>query len=117
MSTLTLTKKYPLRVTSAPAKYQPLQGSKYNLEVSLVGTADPMTGLLVQRDILDRVISENILANYDKCFLNDILEVPTTELLAQSILSQLKHSEIKDLLYSIELSQVDGTRFKIWAQK
>ncbi|MCB1021483.1 MAG: 6-carboxytetrahydropterin synthase [Bryobacterales bacterium] len=65
-------------------------GHNYRLHVTLSGQADPETGMLVDRDALDRVVREDVLKRIDHKDMNSAVPEfadlnPTTENLAKVI--------------------------------
>jgi 6-pyruvoyltetrahydropterin/6-carboxytetrahydropterin synthase len=69
-------------------------GHNYFLEVSVSGEADPVTGLLLQRDQFDSWVEKEILARLSYRNLNEEMEefqtlVPTTENLAAVVTGAL----------------------------
>jgi 6-pyruvoyltetrahydropterin/6-carboxytetrahydropterin synthase len=69
-------------------------GHNYFLEVSVSGEADPVTGLLLQRDQFDTWVEKEILARLSYRNLNEEMEefrtlVPTTENLAAVVTGAL----------------------------
>ena len=70
-------------------------GHNYGVEVTVSGTPDPLTGMLVDLTALDRVLDEEIMNRYDHKFLNgDVPDFqktnPTTENLTQAIWNHLE---------------------------
>ncbi|MEZ5362357.1 MAG: 6-carboxytetrahydropterin synthase [Bryobacterales bacterium] len=65
-------------------------GHNYRLHVTLSGQADSETGMLVDRDALDRIVREDVLARIDHKDMNSAVPEfaelnPTTENLAKVI--------------------------------
>jgi 6-pyruvoyltetrahydropterin/6-carboxytetrahydropterin synthase len=69
-------------------------GHNYEVEVTLAGAADPVTGRLMPTDVLDRIVEEEVLLPYDHRHLNyDAPEFrdlnPTSENLTRVIWDKL----------------------------
>lgn len=69
-------------------------GHDYVLEVTVTGTADPQTGMLVDIGTLDKVVNERVIDRYDHHNLNEDLPefaagVTTSEIVAQAIWDNL----------------------------
>jgi 6-pyruvoyltetrahydropterin/6-carboxytetrahydropterin synthase len=70
-------------------------GHNYEVEVTLRGRVDPVTGRVVDLGILDQLAEEQILAPFRHSNLNEQVpafhtEVPTTENLATEVLLRLR---------------------------
>ena len=70
-------------------------GHDYVLEVTVVGPRDSATGLVVQIPVLDQLVSEQVLRDFDQRYFNaDVPEfaelVPTSENIMRIIESRLK---------------------------
>jgi 6-pyruvoyltetrahydropterin/6-carboxytetrahydropterin synthase len=70
-------------------------GHDYVLEVTVAGPRDPTTGLVIQVPLLDKLVSEQVLRDFDHRYFNaDVREfaelVPTSENIIQVIESRLK---------------------------
>ena len=70
-------------------------GHDYVLEVSVRGPVDEATGLVLKTRVLDRLVTERVLAVFDHANLNTQVEafsavVPTTENVAGEIASRLQ---------------------------
>lgn len=69
----------------------PGHGHNYRCEVTVEGTVDPGTGMVVDLGELDRVLEEQVSGPMDHAFLNELPEfreqgrIPTTEELARVI--------------------------------
>jgi 6-pyruvoyltetrahydropterin/6-carboxytetrahydropterin synthase len=61
-----------------------LHGHSYRLEVTVEGPVGPQGIVLDFADLRD-VVEREILARYDHRYLNDLMDNPTAELLAQQI--------------------------------
>lgn len=93
------------------ARYGPLaaiHGHTYALEVTLQGTVDPRTGLLVDLGEVKRLVAETVLARFDHAFLNDDPAfppgvVPTTENLIRVVWDLLADKLGTDRLVRLRL--------------
>lgn len=70
-------------------------GHNYVVEVSVSGTVDPATGMIVNLADLDRFVENEVIEVFDHKSLNEDLEifrakVPTTENLCEEIYQRLK---------------------------
>ena len=65
-----------------PGKCKRLHGHNYRLEVTVEG---PVTedGVVLDFDDLSAVVERAVVARYDHQYLNDLLDNPTAELVAQ----------------------------------
>lgn len=65
-------------------------GHNYELEVTITGRVDPITGMVMNLVDLDRILQQEIVARFDHRFINHEVEgfeqtVPTTENIATAI--------------------------------
>ncbi len=70
-------------------------GHNYVLEISVSGTVDPATGMIVNLADLDGFVEREVLAAFDHKSLNEdvlafLAEVPTTENVCREIYQRLK---------------------------
>lgn len=70
-------------------------GHNYTLEVTLDGTPDPVTGMVMDLKVLKEIIEQEVIEPMDHRFLNHEVKpfdsvVPTTENLAREIWRRLK---------------------------
>lgn len=56
-----------------------MHGHTYKLRVSLRGTPDPKTGMLMDFEEIRRVVTEHVVGVFDHQVLNDFIENPTAE--------------------------------------
>lgn len=59
-----------------------LHGHEYKIEVTVTGPIDPVSGLIIQRDLLDEIVSRLILVPMTGACLNDFFLHTTGEALA-----------------------------------
>ena len=69
-----------------------LHGHNYRLVVTLNGKIDPRTGMIVDFDELKAVVESRVLSRLDHSYLNEILELPTAELVTLWIWDELIES-------------------------
>jgi 6-pyruvoyltetrahydropterin/6-carboxytetrahydropterin synthase len=71
-------------------------GHNYVVEISVSGTVDPATGMIVNLADLDEFVDREVIGPFDHKSLNEDLEVfretvPTTENVCKEIYQRLKH--------------------------
>ena len=62
-----------------PGRCRDLHGHSYRLVVTVSGTADPGTGLVVDFSELKKVVRREVVDVLDHKYLNDIIDNPTAE--------------------------------------
>jgi 6-pyruvoyltetrahydropterin/6-carboxytetrahydropterin synthase len=77
-------------------------GHNYVVEISLSGTVDPATGMIVNLMDLDSFVEREVIEAFDHKSLNDDVEafrkkVPTTENVCREIYQRLKHFPLAKL--------------------
>ena len=88
-------------------------GHNYWLEVTVAGSKDPVTGMVVDLKELDAVVRERVLDDVDHASLNDDVEwmrgvVPTTENLAEAIWMRLRgHVPAPGSLFEVRLFETE----------
>ena len=70
-------------------KCRRLHGHTYRLEVSVEGPLDE-NGVVVDFDDLAKVVRREVVERFDHQFLNDLMENPTAELVAQDAWKRLE---------------------------
>lgn len=70
-------------------KCRNLHGHSYRLEVTVAGPIGPQ-GIVVDFADVATVVEQEVVARYDHRYLNDLLDNPTAELLAQQIWKTLE---------------------------
>lgn len=88
-------------------------GHNYTLEVTVRGTPDPRTGMVLNLTDLKQAINQHIIDEVDHKHLNyDVpwLEgcVPTTEVLAIKFWERLERALPKGLLYEVKLHETEN---------
>jgi len=84
-----------------PGKCQRLHGHGYRLEVTVEGPVGD-DGMVLDFADLEAVVERVVLSRYDHRYLNDVLDNPTAELLAQEAWKLL------------EAAGVQVTRVRLW---
>ena len=77
-------------IYNPPGKCRNLHGHSYKLFVSLEGTVNPETGMIIDFDDLSKVVNEKITQRLDHRFLNDLIPLSTAENISVWIWDQLK---------------------------
>jgi 6-pyruvoyltetrahydropterin/6-carboxytetrahydropterin synthase len=77
-------------------------GHNYMVEISVSGTVDPATGMIVNLTDLDSFVQSEVIEAFDHKSLNEDVEafrviVPTTENLCKEIYQRLKHFPLAKL--------------------
>jgi 6-pyruvoyltetrahydropterin/6-carboxytetrahydropterin synthase len=100
-------------------------GHDYVLEVTIAGTPDPVTGLIVPRHDLDQWVKSKVLKLFDHRYINtDVAEfaarVPTTENVALSIARLLAEDWPRAFpalpagLARVHIQETDRNGFEVW---
>ena len=92
-------------------KCQRLHGHSYRLEVTVSGPVGPQ-GIVVDFADVARVVESEVVARYDHCYLNDLMENPTAELLAHQVWKTLEAAGLaisRIRLWETEESSVEVT--------
>jgi len=74
-----------------PGKCQRLHGHSYRLEITVQGAIRP-DGMVIDFGELRQLVDREIIDRYDHRYLNDLVDNPTAELLAQEIGKRLEAS-------------------------
>jgi 6-pyruvoyltetrahydropterin/6-carboxytetrahydropterin synthase len=88
-------------------------GHNYLLEVTVRGTPDPQTGMLLNLTQIKDAMNEQVVKwvdhkhlNYDVPWLEGC--IPTTEVLVVKFWERLKHVLPRDLLYEVKLYETEN---------
>ncbi len=73
-----------------PGKCRNLHGHSYKLFVSIEGSVNPETGMIIDFDDLSKVVLSRVIDRLDHRFLNDLIPLSTAENIAAWIWEQLK---------------------------
>lgn len=97
------------RLTGVPESHPcaKLHGHNYLVEIEVRGDVSPMTGFIIDFHDLDDDVKP-VIAQLDHTHLNDILENPTAERIAQWILDNLPRKYV----FSVKVWETP----KAWAQ-
>jgi len=71
-------------------KCSQLHGHTWSLHVTVEGTVDPVTGMVIDFRELAKIVKENVIDVLDHTLLNDRIELPTAENILMWITEQLK---------------------------
>ena len=82
-------------------KCRNLHGHSYRLEVSVEGPINEQ-GIVVDFADIRAVVDRDVIARFDHCYLNDLLDNPTAELLAAEIWK------------TVEAAGLAVTRVRLW---
>lgn len=67
-----------------------IHGHSYNLFISVEGTVNTDTGMLIDFDEMSRYVEDEVMSKLDHGFLNDYIPLPTCEAIAVWIWQKLK---------------------------
>ena len=84
-----------------PGKCRELHGHGYRLEVTVEGPLNEQ-GVVLDFDEVEAVVAREVIARYDHTYLNDLLDNPTAELIAQ------------DAWKRIEAAGLAVSRIRLW---
>jgi 6-pyruvoyltetrahydropterin/6-carboxytetrahydropterin synthase len=77
------------RLPRHPGACRELHGHSYELVVGVERTVGPSDGMVLDFSELKGIVRQEVLATLDHRYLNDVLENPTAELVAQWIWERL----------------------------
>jgi len=86
-----------------PGKCRELHGHSYELVVTVEGPVEPGSGMVVDFSDLKRVVREEVVDRLDHRSVNDVLENPTAEHMAEWIWERL-HPRVSGLV-EVELHE------------
>ena len=94
-------------LTVYKGKCEKLHGHTYFLSVSVVGTKNKETGIVIDFLELKNIVRDKIIHKLDHSYLNDFFSNPTTEIVAEWIFSTLKPLLKSELyqLFEVKLSE------------
>ncbi len=81
-----------------------LHGHNYTLRVTVRGAPNPATGLIIDFDVLDKIVRERVLSKCDHKYLNDFIDNPSCEEILRWIWPLLE-AELP-ALYELELNEM-----------
>ena len=76
-----------------PGKCRDLHGHGYRLEVTVEG-AVAENGMVVDFADVEAAVQREVIARYDHTYLNDLLDNPTAELIAQDAWKRLEAADL-----------------------
>ncbi|MBE3557709.1 MAG: 6-carboxytetrahydropterin synthase [Ktedonobacteraceae bacterium] len=88
-------------------------GHNYVLEVTVRGTPDPITGMIINLTDLKQIVNEQIIQQVDHKHLNHDVSwladtIPTTEMLAFRFWQRLEQSFPPGMLYEVKLHETEN---------
>ena len=88
-----------------------LHGHSYKLHVTVSGSVDEATGMIIDFNILKEVVKEKVVDKYDHRYLNDFFSNPTAENMVQHIFKELsvKFSKMGLSLESVKLWETESS--------
>ena len=88
-----------------------LHGHSYKMQVTVSGSVDETTGMVLDFNILKSVVKEEVVDRYDHRYLNDFFENPTAENMVQHIFKELavKFSKMGLSLDSVKLWETENS--------
>jgi len=84
-----------------PGKCRELHGHGYRLEVTVEGPVGP-NGMVLDFGEVEAVVKREVIARYDHRYLNELLDNPTAELIAE------------DAWKRLEAADLAVTRIRLW---
>ena len=66
-----------------------LHGHSYKLQVTVSGSVDEATGMVLDFNVLKKIVKEKVVDRYDHRNLNDFFFNPTAEIMVQHIFKEL----------------------------
>ena len=88
-----------------------LHGHSYKLQVTVSGSVDETTGMVVDFNILKSVVKDAVVDRYDHRYLNDFFDNPTAENMVQHIFKKLgiEFSKMGLTLESVKLWETESS--------
>ncbi len=77
------------QLTNYYGKCEALHGHRYGLSVSVKGSKNPETGMVIDFCKLKEIVTNSVLTKLDHSFLNDYIENPSAENIAEWIFDRL----------------------------
>ncbi len=75
-----------------PGRCKNLHGHNYLLQVVVAGKTDPVSGMIMDFEDMERAVKQHVLAVLDHRHLNDVMENPTAEHIVKWCWDHLKHT-------------------------
>ncbi len=107
--TTSLTKRFTFdsahKLPNYKGKCKNLHGHTYFLEVTIRGTINDKTGMIMDFSDIEKTVNESVIKKLDHCYINDIIKIPTAENIVQWIWKVLlpKFKEYEVELYKLKL--------------
>ena len=107
--TLFLTKRFTFdsahKLPNYKGKCKNLHGHTFFLEVTIRGTVDKRTGMIMDFGDMKKIVNRLVLEKLDHCYINDIIKIPTAENIIHWIWKVLspKFKKYKVDLYKLKL--------------
>lgn len=120
MSKLEITKTFSFKlrashklITDDPRskKENTLHGHEYKINICLAGAINNDSGLLIQRDLVNKVVQEEIITKYDKKNLNNYFKNTSGENLSLEFYNIIKKSKLGNNLKNLVLTETDKNNF------
>ena len=88
-----------------------LHGHSYKMQVTVSGSVDEMSGMIIDFNVLKSVVNKEVVDKYDHQYLNDFFQNPTAENMVQHIFKRLsaKFSKMGLVLESIKLWETESS--------
>jgi 6-pyruvoyltetrahydropterin/6-carboxytetrahydropterin synthase len=111
---LSVTKRFTFEAAHHLPNYEGkcknLHGHSYILEVTVSGSIDSNSGMVVDFSKLKKIIQEKIIDKYDHAYINDFLSLPTAENMIKDIISRIGYIGVN--LKKIKLYETEDS----WAE-
>lgn len=88
-----------------------LHGHNIDVLITIKGEINNESGLIINRDLLDKTIFDLIITKYDKISLNDLMDKPTGENLTLAITNDLLNSPIAQSLHQVQIKETNKNFF------
>lgn len=88
-----------------------LHGHSYKLQVTVSGSVDEASGMIIDFNVLKEVVNKTVVKKYDHQFLNEFFELPTAENMVQHIFRELNSQFTKMglVLESVKLWETESS--------
>ena len=88
-----------------------LHGHSYKLQVTVSGSVDEATGMILDFNVLKSVVKKEVVDKYDHMHLNDFFTNPTAEFMVQHIFRELsiKFCKMGLTLESVKLWETENS--------
>ena len=78
------------KLPNHPGKCRELHGHSYKLSVKVERAVDESSGMVIDFSDLKAIVKESIVSRLDHVYVNDLIDNPTAERMAQWIWKELK---------------------------